>query len=65
VSAPAPVELGEPIATLVLAEPATGARAFLVLDSLAEGRGAGGGVRLAPGVTLAETRRLARAMTYK
>lgn len=65
VSDSAPGEPGEPIATLALADPGTGARAFLVLDSLREGRGAGGGVRLTPTVTLAETRRLARAMTYK
>jgi glutamate dehydrogenase (NAD(P)+) len=57
--------LGDPIATLTLREPATGVRAILVLDTLHEVSGAGGGVRMMPGVTVDEMRRLARAMTYK
>jgi len=56
---------GEPIVTLTFREPAAGAHAFLVLDSLLDGRGAGGGVRMMPGVTLEEMKRLARVMTYK
>jgi len=57
--------LGEPIVILTLQDPSTGTRAFLVLDSLVDARGAAGGVRMMPGVTLEEVKRLARAMTYK
>ncbi len=57
--------LGEPIEILTLQDPSTGTRAFLVLDSLVDARGAAGGVRMMPGVTLEEVKRLARAMTYK
>lgn len=57
--------LGDPIATLTLTEPATGVRAILVLDTLHDVSGAGGGVRMMPTVTVGEMQRLARAMTYK
>ena len=39
-------------------------RAFLVIDSLKLGLGKGG-IRMTPGVSLAEVKRLARAMTFK
>jgi glutamate dehydrogenase (NAD(P)+) len=55
----------DPIASSTFQDPITGASAYLVLDSLLDGRGAGGGVRMMPSVTLEETKRLARAMTYK
>lgn len=54
----------ESLYEVVMYDPDTGTRAFLVVDSLQNGM-AGGGIRMSPSVTLDEVRRLARAMTYK
>lgn len=54
----------ESLYEVVMYDPETGTKAFLVIDSLQNGM-AGGGIRMTPDVTLEEVRRLARAMTYK
>ena len=48
----------------VLKDKESGMRGFLVIDSLVRNRSCGG-LRIAPDVTLEETRQLARAMTQK
>ncbi|MBN1573986.1 MAG: Glu/Leu/Phe/Val dehydrogenase [Deltaproteobacteria bacterium] len=47
-----------------LYDPESGVTAFIVIDRLLNGV-SGGGVRMSPGVTLAEVGMLARTMTYK
>jgi glutamate dehydrogenase (NAD(P)+) len=53
-----------PAKILTVYEPSTGLRAALVVDNVACGPSIGG-IRMASDVTLAECRRLARAMTFK
>lgn len=54
----------EPYIRVIWSDALSGARGFLVIDSLVEGYCAGG-VRMHPSVTLAEVEQLARVMTYK
>jgi glutamate dehydrogenase (NAD(P)+) len=53
-----------PYMSVTWADPETGARGYLVIDTLIRGI-AGGGLRMRPGCTLDEVADLARAMTFK
>lgn len=56
--------LTAPLATTVLTDPATGLKAYIVIDTLVKGR-AMGGIRITPHVTPEEVAMLARKMTLK
>ena len=53
-----------PSKTLILRDPRSGLRAFVVVDNTACGPSIGG-IRMAPDVSIPEVARLARAMTFK
>lgn len=64
VSVPVEVDAIGPEVVLSVADPDSGMKGVLVVDSTALGP-AGGGIRMLPDITVSEVAQLARAMTYK